>query len=172
MLLLGRKTAMERVATFLLEMDRRLTKAGMMALPMCRRDIGDYLGLTLKRFPARFHSSTTRAFWMFPSARQIVPRNRERLPTLMLDRTVADPLIIDHDFRGGLASSGPPYSFCGAGSASAALAIGHARRPALLQIRPHALRAEAQRKLIAQRLWLMIGNQLQRRKSGARCSTS
>jgi DNA-binding MarR family transcriptional regulator len=29
-------------------MDRRLTAAGVMALPMCRRDIADYLGLTLE----------------------------------------------------------------------------------------------------------------------------
>ncbi len=42
MLLLGRKSAMERAATFLLEMDPRLAAAGMMALPMCRRDIGDF----------------------------------------------------------------------------------------------------------------------------------
>jgi CRP/FNR family nitrogen fixation transcriptional regulator len=29
-------------------MDRRLTSAGVMALPMNRRDIADYLGLTLE----------------------------------------------------------------------------------------------------------------------------
>jgi len=48
MLLLGRKLALEKVAAFLLEMDKRLAQTGMIALPMHRRDIADYLGLTLE----------------------------------------------------------------------------------------------------------------------------
>jgi CRP/FNR family transcriptional regulator, nitrogen fixation regulation protein len=79
MLLLGRKTALERVATFLLEMDRRLAKAGMMALPMCRRDIGDYLGLTLETVSRALSQLSDEGILVFSSARQIVLRNRQRL---------------------------------------------------------------------------------------------
>ena len=86
MLLLGRKTAMEKVATFLLEMDRRLAKAGMMALPMCRRDIGDYLGLTLEtvsRALSRLHELGVLGF-VGNTQRQIVLLDRQQLATLDL----------------------------------------------------------------------------------------
>jgi CRP/FNR family nitrogen fixation transcriptional regulator len=79
MLLLGRKNAMERVANFLLEMDRRLAVAGMMALPMCRRDIGDYLGLTLETVSRALSQLHAEGVLGFSGARQIVLRNRQHL---------------------------------------------------------------------------------------------
>ncbi|ACA21162.1 transcriptional regulator, Crp/Fnr family [Methylobacterium sp. 4-46] len=48
MLLLGRGSAQERVAAFLLAVGERLGSTGSVALPMTRRDIADYLGLTLE----------------------------------------------------------------------------------------------------------------------------
>src|SRR6476646_8461849 len=79
MLLLGRKNAMQRVANFLLEMDRRLAVAGMMALPMCRRDIGDYLGLTLETVSRALSQLHGEGVLGFSGARQIVLRNRQHL---------------------------------------------------------------------------------------------
>jgi CRP/FNR family nitrogen fixation transcriptional regulator len=82
MLLLGRKTAMERVAAFLLEMDRRLSAAAMMALPMCRRDIGDYLGLTLETVSRTLSELHDLGILDFSGARQILLRNRQHLRTM------------------------------------------------------------------------------------------
>ncbi|MCW5745366.1 MAG: Crp/Fnr family transcriptional regulator [Alphaproteobacteria bacterium] len=52
MLLLGRKTASERLASFLLRLSDRAVARGepanLVALPMTRSEIGDYLGLTLE----------------------------------------------------------------------------------------------------------------------------
>lgn len=76
MLLLGRKNAMERVASFLLEMDRRLAVTGTMALPMCRRDIGDYLGLTLETVSRALSQLHSQGVLGFSGARQIFLRNR------------------------------------------------------------------------------------------------
>jgi CRP/FNR family transcriptional regulator, nitrogen fixation regulation protein len=86
MLLLGRKTSLERVAAFLVEMDARLTATGIMALPMSRRDIADYLGLTLETV-SRALSRLQRAGvldFIGCTQREIVLRDRLRLTSFDL----------------------------------------------------------------------------------------
>lgn len=79
MLLLGRKTATERVATFLLEMDRRLAVTGLMALPMSRRDIADYLGLTLETVSRTFSQLQSQGVLGLSGARRVSLRDRQCL---------------------------------------------------------------------------------------------
>ena len=86
MLLLGRKTSLERVAAFLLEMDGRLTASGVMALPMTRRDIADYLGLTLETVSRALSWLHERGILGFlgQTQRQIVLLDRPQLAKLDL----------------------------------------------------------------------------------------
>lgn len=58
MLLLGRKTAREKIASFLLMLSRRAELRGLesspVEVPMSRNDIGDYLGLTTETVSRTF----------------------------------------------------------------------------------------------------------------------
>jgi CRP/FNR family transcriptional regulator, nitrogen fixation regulation protein len=69
---------------FLLEMDKRLAIAGFFALPMNRRDIADYLGLTLETVSRALHQLNALGILEFLSCshRQIVILDRERLTNL------------------------------------------------------------------------------------------
>lgn len=80
MRLLGRKTSLERVAAFLLEMDGRLSNAEIMSLPMSCRDIADYLGLTLEtvsRALSQLHKAGVIDF--IGTQREFVILDRKRL---------------------------------------------------------------------------------------------
>lgn len=84
MLLLGRKTSLERVAAFLVEMNSRLAPAGVIALPMNRRDIADYLGLTLETVSRALSVLKKRSFLTFlgQTRREIVVLNPAGLAEL------------------------------------------------------------------------------------------
>jgi CRP/FNR family transcriptional regulator, nitrogen fixation regulation protein len=82
LLLLGRKTALEKVATFLVEMDERMARPNVMLLPMNRLDIADYLGLTLETVSRALSTLKRRGLLQFDelhTPRQIALLDRRRL---------------------------------------------------------------------------------------------
>lgn len=79
MLLLGRKSAQERVAAFLLDMAERLSKSGAVELPMSRQDIADYLGLTIETVSRTLTQLEREGVISIPVCRRIVLRNRAAL---------------------------------------------------------------------------------------------
>ena len=84
MMLLGRKNSLEKVAAFLLEMDRRLFGTDVLALPMTRRDIADYLGLSVETVSRELSRLRVRGILKFTetSQRQIVLKDRQELQAL------------------------------------------------------------------------------------------
>ncbi len=82
MLLLGRMSAPERVATFLLDMFERRDATGTLDLPMCRNDIADYLGLTIETV-CRVMSVLKRAGTIdVPTPHRVVLRDRAALTAI------------------------------------------------------------------------------------------
>jgi CRP-like cAMP-binding protein len=71
LLLLGRKSALERLAAFLLEMDARAGSSRILDLAMPRHDIADYLGLTLETVSRMFAELKERGAIKLESARRV-----------------------------------------------------------------------------------------------------
>jgi len=79
MMLLGRKSAAERVASFLLEMAVRAPAERGTELPMSRSDIADYLGLTIETVSRTLTQLERDHAISIPSARHIVLNDRAAL---------------------------------------------------------------------------------------------
>ena len=92
LLLLGRQTSLERVAAFLTEMDRRSGQPDVIRLPMSRRDIADYLGLTLETVSRALSMLRDEGILSFigKTQREIVLHDRRKLG----QRATSDPAAI------------------------------------------------------------------------------
>jgi len=81
-MLLLLKSAEERVAGFLLEMAERASGGNVVELPMTRRDIADYLGLTFETVSRTLRGLANKAAIEVTAPRRIVLRNRSALRLL------------------------------------------------------------------------------------------
>ena len=85
-MLLGRKTARERIATFLLMLARREVRIGRSAnalrLTMTRTDIADYLGLTTETVSRTFTSFKKRGWIELDSGNAVMLCNPDALEDL------------------------------------------------------------------------------------------
>jgi CRP/FNR family nitrogen fixation transcriptional regulator len=82
MLLLGRKSAVEKIATFLLDLSAR-TGDDAVELPMSRTDIADHLGLTIETVSRSLTQLERQRVIEVPAHRRsIVLRNKAALQRL------------------------------------------------------------------------------------------
>jgi len=76
------KSAEERLASFLIEMNSRLSARNDVNLPMSRQDIADYLGLTIETVSRMFTQFENASTIGLSSSRRVVLRNRAALNRL------------------------------------------------------------------------------------------
>ena len=81
-LLLGRRSAIEKVVAFLLEWAEKSDDQKTISLAMSRQDIADYLGLTIETVSPTRSQLERDAMIALPSARQIRIRNLDALQDL------------------------------------------------------------------------------------------
>jgi CRP/FNR family transcriptional regulator len=83
MLLLGRKTAIERMASFLLDLPghdpTRPSAPGHVRLPMKRGEIADYLGLTIETVSRVLTRMKVKGLISIPSQKELIVERPERL---------------------------------------------------------------------------------------------
>ena len=79
MLVMGRKSAGERVAWFLIDMSERIPAPDRVDLPMSRQDIADFLGLTIETVSRTMTQLLEDGIIALPSCRQVVLRDRDTL---------------------------------------------------------------------------------------------
>jgi CRP/FNR family transcriptional regulator, nitrogen fixation regulation protein len=82
MMMLGRMSAPERVATFLLDMFDRRDASRALDLPMSRGDIGDYLGLTIETVCRALSAFKRDGIIDIPTAHRIELRDRDALAAI------------------------------------------------------------------------------------------
>jgi CRP-like cAMP-binding protein len=76
------KSARERIASFLLQMGRRIAGTNEIELPMSRQDIADYLGLTIETVSRTLTQLENSSAIALPASRRIVIRDRNVLNRL------------------------------------------------------------------------------------------
>ena len=81
-LLLGRRSAVEKVVAFLLDWAEKSADQKTISLAMSRQDIADYLGLTIETVSRTLSQLERDAMIALPSARQIRLRNLDALQDL------------------------------------------------------------------------------------------
>jgi CRP/FNR family nitrogen fixation transcriptional regulator len=85
LMLLGRKTAEEKLASFLLEMLDRSEFKDSIDLAMSRTDIADYLGLTIETVSRTFSVLKQERVIALPSSHRVIVRDRRALEELTGD---------------------------------------------------------------------------------------
>lgn len=79
MLVLGRKSAAERLAWFLMDMSERIPAPNRIDLPMSRQDIADFLGLTIETVSRTMTQLQDDEVIALASCRQVVLKDRTTL---------------------------------------------------------------------------------------------